>query len=123
MDLQAVFGVAVPLIIRQGDPPAAVSFGEAYLTSLPDGRPAVALRLERTGERSVRGALSLRRGGKEIGFYDGSSIYAPTPYRDLLLPVDAKDSAALRNSSLEVAFQEPEDVRNPVAATAVVELH
>jgi hypothetical protein len=122
MDLQAVFGVAVALIIRQGDPSAAVSFGAAHLTTLPDGTPAVALRVERVGERSVRGAISLRRGGKEMSFSDGVSIYAPTPYRDLLLPVDAKDIAALRSGSLEAAFHESEDIRNPVAATAVVEL-
>jgi hypothetical protein len=122
MDLQAVFGVAVALIIRQGDLPTTVSFGEAHLTSLPDGTPAVALRLARTGERSVRGAVSLRRDGKEIGFYDGITIYAPAPYRNLLLPVDAKDVPALRDGTLTVAFHEPEDVRDPVAATAVVDL-
>src|SRR5690348_14264018 len=81
MDLQAVFGVAVPLIIRQGDPSVAVSFSDAHLTSLPDGAPAVALRVERSGERSIRGALSLSRNGKEIAVVDGISIYAPTPYR------------------------------------------
>jgi hypothetical protein len=45
------------------------------------------------------------------------------PYRDMLLPVDAKQIAALRDSgSLEVSFQEPEDYHNPVAATAVLKL-
>ncbi len=123
MDLQAVFGVAIPLILRQGDLPTAVTFGEARLTALPDGAPAVAVRLERSGARSVSGALSLLRNGKEVGMWDGISIYAPTPYRDLLLPVDAKDIAALSDGSLKATFHEPEDIRNPVAATAVVELH
>ena len=122
MDLQAVFGVAVPLLIRQGDLPAAVSFGEAHLASMPDGRPAVALRVERTGERSVRGELSLRHDGKEIGFYDGVSIYAPASYRDVLVPVDAKDGATLRDGSLKATFQEPADIRSPVAVTAVIKL-
>jgi hypothetical protein len=123
MDVRAVFGIAVPLIIRTGEPRAALSFGEARIASMPDGTPAVALRVERSGDRSVRGALSLRRDGKEIGFYDGITIYAPMPYRDMLLPVDAKQIAALRDSgSLEVSFQEPEDYHNPVAATAVLKL-
>jgi len=123
MDLQAVFGVAIPLILRQGDLPTRVTFGKARLTALPDGTPAVAVRLERSGARSVSGALSLLRDGKEVGIWDGISVYAPTPYRDLLLPVDAKDIAALRDGSLTAAFHEPADIRNPAAATAVVELN
>jgi hypothetical protein len=40
--------------------------------------------LERQGERSLRRALSLRFGDKEIAFRDGVAIYAPTRERDLL---------------------------------------
>jgi hypothetical protein len=123
MDLQAVFGVAIPLILRQGELPTAVTFGSARLTAMPDGTPAVALRLERSGARSVSGALSLLRDGKEVGMWDGINVYAPAAYRDLLLAVDAKAIAALRDGSLEAAFHEPEDTRDPVATTAVVELH
>jgi hypothetical protein len=122
MDLQAVFGVALPLIIRKGDPSATVTFGDAHLTTLPDGAPAVALRVERSGERSIRGALSLHHNGKEIGVADGISIYAPTPYRDLAIRIAAEEVAGLRDATLDVSFTEPEEVRNPVAASAVVKL-
>jgi P pilus assembly chaperone PapD len=122
MDLQAVFGVAVPLIIRQGDPSVAVSFGDVHLTALPDGTQAVALRVERRGERSIRGALSLRRNGKQIALIDGLSIYAPTPYRDVVLRIAAEDAALLHDGRLEASFDEPEEVRNPVAASAVIHL-
>ena len=122
MDLQAVFGVAVPLIIRQGNPRVTVSFGEARLTALPDGTRAVALRVERSGERSVRGALSLRRNGKQIALIDGLSIYAPTPYRDVVLRLAAEDAARLGDGRLEAAFDEPEEIRDPVAVSAVIPL-
>lgn len=122
MDLQAVFGVAVPLIIRQGNPSVAVSFGDAHLTSLPDGTQAVALRVERSGERSIRGAVSLSRNGKQIAMIDGISIYAPTPYRDVVLRLAAEDAALLRDGRLEASFGEPEEIRNPVAARAVIHL-
>src|SRR5260370_19189025 len=39
MDLQAVFGVAIPLLLRQGDLPPAASFGSALLTALSDATP------------------------------------------------------------------------------------
>lgn len=122
MDLRAVFGVAVPLIIRQGDPSVAVSFGDAHLTSLPDGMPAVSLRVERSGERSICGALSLRHNGKQVALIDGISIYAPTPYRDVVLRVAAEDVSLLRDGRLEASFDEPEEIHNPVAASAVIHL-
>jgi P pilus assembly chaperone PapD len=122
MDLQAVFGVAVPLLIRQGNPSVTVSFGDAHLTSLPDGTPAVALRVERSGERSIRGALSLRRNGKEIASIDGISIYAPAPYRDVVLRLSAEDAALLHDGRIEAASNEPEEIHNPVAASAAIHL-
>ena len=123
MDVRAVFGVAVPLLIREGEPRARVHLAEAHLAAMPDGAPAVSLRVERTGERSVRGALSLRRNGKEIASIGGVSIYAPTPYRDVLVPVDAKEIATLSQGRLEASFEEPEEVHDAVAATAAITLH
>ena len=123
MDVRAVFGVAVPVLIRQGEPRAEVRLGEAHLAAMPDGAPAVSLRVERSGGRSVRGVLSLRRNGKEIASIGGVSIYAPTPYRDVLVPVDAKDLAPLREGKLEASFEEPKEVHNAVAVTAAITLH
>ena len=123
LDLRAVFGVAIPLIIRQGELPTSVTFAEARLSTLADGTPAVGLRLERMGARSVRGALSLLRDGKEIGLYDGIAIYAPASRRDLLLPLAAGDVAALREGSMKAVFQEPDDTPGAITATAPVHLH
>ncbi len=103
--------------------PTSVTFSEARLTALADGTTAVSLRLERSGARSVRGALSLLRDGREIGSYDGIAIYAPASRRDLLLPLAAGDAAALREgSSLKAVFQEPDDIPGGVAASATVQL-
>ncbi len=117
LDLRAVFGVAIPLIIRQGELPTRVTLARAQLTALADGTPAVSLRLERSGMRSVRGALSLLCAGKEIAFYDGIAIYAPTSRRDLLLPLAASD---LRDGSLKAIFREPDDTRGALTASAPV---
>jgi P pilus assembly chaperone PapD len=121
VDLQAVFGVAVPLIIREGKLPAVVNFSQARLVRTPDGAPAVALRLERMGERSVAGALSLRLDGKEIALYDGFAIYAPTRYRDLLLPLPSTEGSDFGEGQLTAQFQESEDVQSPAAAHVVVQ--
>jgi P pilus assembly chaperone PapD len=120
IDLQAVFGVAVPLIIRQGDLATTVKIADARVTALPDGTPALGLRLERSGPRSVNGTLSLQRGGKEVGLWDGIAVYAPTGHRDLLLPLSGDSIAKLGAGELKATYQEPEDVRAGVTATAIV---
>ncbi len=120
VDLKAVFGVAIPLIIRQGELPTRVALSEARLTVLADGTPAASLRLERSGARSVRGAVSLLRDGKEIAAYDGIAVYAPAERRDLILPLTARDVAGLREGSLTATFQEPDDTRGALSATAQI---
>jgi hypothetical protein len=121
VDLQAVFGVAIPLIIRSGELPASLAFGEARLARMPDGGPAVALKLLRGGARSLRGAVSFRLEGKEIGLYDGIAIYAPASERDLLLPL-AADVSELRDGGLVARFEEPDDVKGAVAVETPVQL-
>lgn len=121
VDLQAVFGVAIPLIIRSGELRASVSFAEARLARMPDGGPAVALKLERSGARSVRGALSLKLEGKEIGLYDGIAIYAPASERELLLPL-AADPGQAREGGFIARFEEPEDVKGALRVEAPIRL-
>jgi hypothetical protein len=122
VDLRAVFGVAIPLIIRSGELDASVSFAEARLTRLPEGGPVVALKLKRGGARSLRGAVSLRLDGKEVALFDGIAIYAPASERDLLLPL-AADPSELRDGSLVARFEEPDDVKGALAVEAPVQLH
>jgi P pilus assembly chaperone PapD len=106
VDLQAVFGVAVPLLIRHGKPQAQVSIGAARLETTPDGGRAVALSLLRSGERSVRGEVALLSDGEVIERVDGIAIYAPAQRRDvtLQLPASVKTPGAL-----EVRFREDQD--------------
>jgi hypothetical protein len=120
VDLQAVFGVAIPLVIRSGELPASLAFGEARLTRMPDGGPAVALKLLRGGVRSVRGTVSLTLEGREIGVYDGIAVYAPASERDLLLPLPA-ELGELREGRLVARFAEPDDVKGAVAAETSVQ--
>jgi P pilus assembly chaperone PapD len=120
VDLQAVLGVAVPLLIRRGEPSARVRIEALRIERAGDGQTALAVRLERQGERSVRGALSLTLDGSEIETYDGLAIYAPAPARELLLALP-KDTPVL-SGRLEVRFRENEETRDPVDIRAVLDV-
>jgi hypothetical protein len=120
IDLQAVLGVAVPLLVRRGEPSAQVRIDALRLEQTAEGRAALAVRLEREGERSVRGALSVMLDGSEIEAYDGLAIYAPAPVRELLLPLPTDKSVL--SGRLEVRFRESEETRAPIDVSTVLDL-
>jgi P pilus assembly chaperone PapD len=119
VDLQAVLGVAVPLLVRSGEPMARVRIDVLRLERTDEGMAAL-VRLERQGERSVRGALSLLLDGGEIETYDGLAIYAPAPARELSLPLP-KGMRAL-SGRIEVRFREDEETRAPIDVSTVLDL-
>lgn len=120
VDLQAVLGVALPLLIRRGKPMAQVRLDALRFERTEEGLAAVRVRLERQGERSIRGALSLLLDGSEIEAYDGLAVYAPAPARELLLPLP-KDTRTL-SGRLEVRFRENEGTRDPVDVSTVLDV-
>ena len=121
IDLRAVFGVAIPLIMQKGDLSASVGIPSARVEPLPDGRPAVALRIERSGNRSVRGDVSILADGTEIATVANVAIYVPTPYRDLVVPITWPSKSSLTNHQIEVRFREPQE--RPGAVAAVSHFH
>jgi len=121
VDLRAVFGVAIPLIIEKGDLSATASIPSARIEPLPDGRPAVALRIERSGDRSVRGDVSILADGTEIATVANVAIYVPTAYRDLVVPITWPSKLSLTDHQIEIRFREPQE--RPGAATAVFRFH
>jgi P pilus assembly chaperone PapD len=60
--LVPVYGVTIPVIIRKGDLKAAARIGDVRLVNVA-GKPAVAVDVVRTGNRSVYGALHVMRPG------------------------------------------------------------
>jgi P pilus assembly chaperone PapD len=60
--LVPVYGVTIPVIIRKGELKAAARIGDVRLVSVA-GKPAVAVDVLRTGNRSVYGALHVMRPG------------------------------------------------------------
>jgi hypothetical protein len=121
VDAQAVFGVAIPIIIRQGALLAAVRITGARLENLLDGAPSLALSIERSGARSVRGALSILLDGDEIDRYEGVAIYAPATRRDLSLLLPTSQHP-LAGHKLEMRFSETDIADGAAEATDTLEL-
>ena len=122
IELRAVFGVVIPLIVRRGALPLAASLSEIRLVDLPDGGGrALAFRVNRSGARSVGGTIGFATGGRELTSFQNLWIYNPAPYREVVLPLAALSPAAL-SGRLELSYREDEEAPGAVLARGAIDL-
>ncbi|MDO9694579.1 MAG: fimbria/pilus periplasmic chaperone [Candidatus Latescibacteria bacterium] len=111
---QAIIETSIPVIIRRDNPAAAIAFGKAELDSLPDrdGKPVLQVVLERSGDRSVYGDLSvdLEAGGNStrVAQMVGLAVYTPTPRRVIRLSLTLPAGKLPESGRLVVRFAETE---------------
>jgi P pilus assembly chaperone PapD len=111
--LRAVFGVTIPIIVRKGNLAATASLSDLHVVGAGE-QQGLALRLNRSGTRSIRGDLVARLDSTQIGILKNVNVFLSTPYRELTIPLSA--SGELRGHRLSVTFAEDEDI--PGAASA-----
>lgn len=85
--IQSVFGISIPLIVRGGTPDATGSIGTILPGTMPDGTPALVVRLRRQGATSLYGNIELRSGSEIIGMVRGVAVYAETDERVAMVPL------------------------------------
>lgn len=95
MRVQSVFGISIPLIVRNGDASATATVGDFALVRGPArtaergaaSTPVLQLSLGRSGTSSIYGNIEVRSGeGKAselVGFIRGISVYAELPSRQV----------------------------------------
>jgi|SRR6185437_6909668 len=113
--IRAVFGVTIPLIIRKGQLEASATLSDLRLIRVSDNQPALALRLNRAGTRSLRGDLTVMIDNTQAGFLKNVNVFLSTPYRELAIPLSA--TGDLTGHRIAVKFAEDEE--KPGAASAL----
>ncbi len=106
--LRAVYGVAIPVIVRQGETSASVAIEDLRLLPPPSPGepPLLGFKLVRTGNRSVYGnlvALYRPRSGKPrpLGEAHGLAVYTPNAERSAFLQLRSAAEAA--GAQLDIA--------------------
>jgi P pilus assembly chaperone PapD len=127
IQLNVLVGASIPVIVREGETGAAAALSHLALQRGADGRPAIALQIERTGNRSVYGDLEATftptGGGQSVvARAGGISVYTPNPMRRALLPVASPDGKALAHGTLHVTYRERPDAGGKLLAEAVIGL-
>jgi hypothetical protein len=128
IQLKILYGVAVPVIVRQGELWSKVALQPVGLVS-PAGKdqpPALVVKLNRTGNESAYGDLTatlVESSGKEVPLcrMNGLAVYSPNPLRTVHMPLSPPPGVQLRSGRIRVAYAKP-DHKNEFMATGYLSL-
>ncbi|HXG81994.1 MAG TPA: molecular chaperone [Sphingomicrobium sp.] len=105
-----VYGVTIPVIVRLGNLEAKAALSNVRRVTGEGGRPAIALDISRTGDRSTFGEVRVLKAGieKPIAMVSGVAVYTEIGQRSVTIPIDP---AQLANASgpVTVQYVEPTD--------------
>jgi hypothetical protein len=107
--LRPIYGVTIPIIIRLGHLEAKAAIANVRKVTA-DGKPAIALDLSRTGDRSTFGAVKIFKAGvaDPIAVVNGIAVYTEVGQRSVTIPIDPAKLASA-SGPVTVQYVEPTD--------------
>ena len=126
--IRALVGASIPIIVRHGDTNASVALSNLALipASGQDG-PLIAMHMNRNGNRSVYGDLSVTItpvGGKpvEVARAGGVAVYAPNAVRRATMPLQIPPGLNLTGATLQLSYRERPEAGAKLMAEASLKL-
>ena len=119
VNIQALVGISIPVIVRHGDTHATVSLsGLAFQPATqPDEAPALDLLLNRSGNRGVEGEFKvdwIPRSGRAstLDSDDGRAVYPEVDAVNVHLELQDAAGKTLKDGRFKVTFS-PKDIKQP----------
>jgi len=121
--LAAVFGVAIPLIIRQGETSVTATLANLALDA---DAWHLRFRVERQGNQSLHGNFTVRfkpdRGPVEqVAEANGMSVFTPLPFRNVILPLKPR-TGPWGKGRFTVTYAAPADQGGALLAEASLDV-
>ena len=109
VQITPIVGVSIPVIVRHGELDSAVTLSDAQIVAGADGRPVVAVTLNRSGKGSVYGDFRVTftpAGGEPlvVAQANGVAVYANLDRRHFRSPLSLPAGIELANGTLDIAF-------------------
>jgi hypothetical protein len=112
--IRAIFGITIPLIVRKGPLAATASLSDLRVVHVGGEQSGLALHLNRSGTRSLRGDLLAEVDGSLAGQLKNVNVFLSTPYRELIIPLAWKGD--LKGRHISVKFAEDEAIPGSASA-------
>jgi P pilus assembly chaperone PapD len=109
VQLTPVFGITIPVIIRNGESTTQISISDCALKMGAEDAPGIGLTLNRTGNMSSYGDINVQHiteDGKKtlVGEAKGVAIYTPNKSRKIYFELNKNTGANLKKGSLLVSY-------------------
>ena len=119
--LTPVYGVTIPVIVRFGNLQAKAGIANVHLENR-DGKPAVALDLSRSGDRSTFGEVRVFKSGVKnpIAIQKAVAVYKEVASRRVSVPVDEAFKGALSGPVTVQYVETYDDGSHTIAETQAV---
>ncbi|HUE78263.1 MAG TPA: molecular chaperone [Sphingomicrobium sp.] len=119
--LTPVYGVTIPVIVRFGNLEAKAGIANVHLDKR-DGKPAVALDLSRSGDRSTYGEVRVLKPGVKdpIAIQKAVAVYKEVTTRRVTIPVDEAFKGALSGPVTVQYVETYDDGARTIAETQAV---
>lgn len=106
-----VFGISIPVIIRNGESTATVKISEVVFQMTNDSMPAVNMTFNRSGNMSVYGDIavdhiSLQGKTTRVGIVKGLAIYTPNTKRRFHLPLEKNKTVDYHSGKLHLVYSD-----------------
>jgi hypothetical protein len=124
VQLIAVFGITIPVIVRIGESNARVELSDISFNMVRDSIPDLKLAFHRTGNMSVYGDLSIdhiSKEGKTTNVYlaRGLSVYSPNTIRKIDVALDRKPEVSYSSGTLRVTYVSQSGSKEKLAETEI----
>jgi P pilus assembly chaperone PapD len=109
VQLKPVFGISIPLIIREGETSAEVKFSNTSFETAKDGTPILSTVFNRTGNASAYGDIRISfisAAGKNtvVGKVKGIAVYTPTSSRRVKIALDKVEGIDYKSGKLLIEY-------------------
>ncbi len=128
VNLVAVFGISIPVIIRVGESTTQVNLSDASFELKKDSIPSLKVTFNRTGNMSVYGDISVDHislQGKvtRIGIVKGLAIYTPNLVRQFNLVLDKNAGIDYHKGRLHIVYTTQPDAKSVKIAETEMQLN
>jgi P pilus assembly chaperone PapD len=111
INLYPIYGMTIPVIVRQGTLESNFTIPEHRIEETPDGLGTLTLKLKNTGTRSIFGDVIVVRPGKggkteDVMTFKSVSVYWPTNERLFTAQLSAVQLADYKNHKWRVIYNE-----------------
>ncbi len=116
-----IFGITIPVIIRNGQVNVSASFDQLSLTKNEENQPQLKFTINRSGNISVYGDITVDYEAPgstpvTVGLVRGLAVYSPNTSRSFTLPLNPPSDVDLSRGKLTIRYTSGSDTSKQVFA-------